>query len=98
MTKGELPKEPVLNLAFSEKGRDNVVKVDVVSIRDGQVLKLTFESVNSPWRQGVWLKTDEYLPVNHQKSPSIQIWQDTAPAEVVLECHTRNGYLHLYNI
>jgi hypothetical protein len=62
------------------------------------LLTLTFESKDSPWRQGVWLKTDAFLVVNQQQCPSVQLWQDAAPNEVLIECHTQNGWLHVYNI
>ncbi len=98
MSKIDLPKERVINSAFKEKGRENVVKIEIFSINDGEVLKLTFESINSPWRQGVWMKTDEHLLVDKQQCPSIELWNDTAPKEVMIKCHTKSGRLHLYNI
>jgi len=69
----------------------------VFHVNDGELLRLTFESVNSTWRQGVWLKTDDHLVVNQHQCPSLELWQDTAPREVLIECHTKNGRLHLYN-
>ncbi len=98
MSNIELPDKRVLNSGFKEKGRNDVVKIEIFPIHDGDLLKLTFESKNSPWKQGVWLKTDEHLVVNQQESPSVQLWEDVAPNEVLIECHTRNGCLHLYNI
>jgi hypothetical protein len=94
----KLPDERVFNSAFKERGREDVVKIDVLPIHDGDQLRLVFESKNSPWRQGVWLKTDAHFLVNEHESSSVQIWQDNAPNEVLIECHTRNGFLHLYNI
>jgi hypothetical protein len=94
----ELPRERVLNSAFDERGRDRVVMIEVLPIEDGERLKLAFESAKSPWRQGVWMKTDEHLVVNQLRCAGVEIWQDTAPREVLIECHTRNGRLHLYNI
>lgn len=98
MSKAKLPIKQLRSTAFEEKGRNDVVKIDVFPIQDGDRLSLTFESVNSPWRQGAWLKTDGHLVIDQQKSPSVQLWQDTAPSEVLIECHTKNGCLHLYNI
>ena len=98
MAKAYLPRERVLNSAFKEKGRADVVMIDVFPINEGDLLALTFEGKDSPWRQGVWLKTDAYLVVNQKQCLSVQLWQDTAPAEVILECHTKNGCLHVYNI
>lgn len=98
MSKFELPCERAMNVAFKEKGRTDVVMIDVFPINDGDRLTLTFESVNSAWRHGVWLKTDGFLMVDGQKCSSVDIWQDTAPSEVLIECKTHNGSLHLYNI
>ncbi len=98
MSMANLPTERVFSSAFKEKGRTDVVKIDVWTINEGDLLKLTFENSKSPWRQGVWLKTDAFLVVNQQRCPSAQLWQDSAPAEVLIECHTQNGRLHLYNI
>jgi hypothetical protein len=96
--KGKLPGEKTMNNAFMEKGLRNVVMIDVFEINDGDLLTLTFESTNSPWRQGIWLKTNEHLLINQVQCPSAQIWQDTAPKEVFIECHTSDKRLQLYNI
>lgn len=88
----------VPSTAFKERGRNDVIKIDVFPIRDGELLQLTFEKVNSSWRQGVCLSTDTYLLVNDQRCPSVEIWQDTAPKNVKIECHTQSGDLRLYNI
>jgi hypothetical protein len=39
-------------------GRADVVMWDVMRIDPNQVIKVVFEGGTSPWRQGVWLKTD----------------------------------------
>ena len=98
MNGAQLPHNRVMNRAFAEKGRDDVVMIEVFPISDGELLQLTFESKNSDWRQGVWLKTDDYLVVNDVRCPSASIWQETAPSQVRIECHTQAGCLHLYNI
>lgn len=96
--KGKLPVGKTMSSAFRERGQLDVVMIDVFEINDGDLLMLTFESTSSPWRQGVWLKTDEYLVINQMQCPSVQLWQDTASAEVLIECHTSDKRLHLYNI
>jgi hypothetical protein len=96
--KAKLPGDRTMNSAFKEKGRLDVVTIDVFEIDDGDLIKLSFESTMSPWRQGVWLKTDECMVINQQQCPSAQLWQDTATTEVLIECHTIDKRLHLYNI
>jgi hypothetical protein len=54
MTNTGLPPERVLNNAFKERGRENVVKIDVLPVHDGELLKVVFEEQKSPWRQGVF--------------------------------------------
>jgi len=93
-----LPREPDYNDAFAERGRPDVVLIDVFPVTDNEVLKLVFESVNSSWRQGVWLATDEYVVINQIRCPSADLWYDTAPTEVLIECHTKENVLWLYNI
>jgi hypothetical protein len=94
----QLPALRALNSAFKERGREDVIMIDVFPIHDGELLKLTFESSNSLWRQGVWLRSDKFLVVNGSEFPSVQVWKDTAPSEVLLRCHCDENILHLYNI
>lgn len=98
MSNADLPGERVMNGAFKQRGQDDVVMIDVFPISNGEQLALTFESAESPWRQGVWMKTDDELIVNGQGCASVTLWQDTAPNETLIECHTQNGRLHLFNI
>jgi hypothetical protein len=101
MSQLELPDKPVLNSEFARRGRPDVVMIDAFPVRDGELLKLSFESKESPWRQGVWLKAageGGQLVVNTLKLVSFDLWQDTAPNEVLIECHSRKGLIHLYNI
>jgi hypothetical protein len=98
MSQFELPKHRIMSKAFGERGRHDVVKIDVLPVREGELLKVTFESVGSPWRQGAWLKTDRGLVVAQQLCVSVELWYDTAPREVLLECRTNDGCLHLHNV
>jgi hypothetical protein len=98
MSNVDLPVDKVLNRAFQERGRDEVVKIDVFPIKDGELIKLKFEGKTSPWRQGVWVRTDRGVVINHQLCVSAQLWNDTADKEILIECRTENGRLHLYNI
>ncbi len=91
-------KKRIFNSAYKEKGIDNVIKLEVIQVTNGAQLKVVFESQSSSWRQGIWLKTDKGIVVNNILCPSCEIWADTAPEEVFVECKTDNGYLNLYNI
>jgi len=84
------------NSAF--KNRDNVIKWDIFPVRDGERLKLIFETKNSEWRQGVWLMCDQGITISGRYAKSIFLWYDTSPKEVEFICHTKNGLLSVYNI
>lgn len=93
-----LPNERIYSSGFAEQGRSDVVLIEVISVADREVLKLVFESTNSPWRQGVWLATDQVVVINNVKCPSAELWYDTAPREVLIQCRTEENILWLYNI
>jgi hypothetical protein len=72
---------------------------DCLIVREGQILKVKFERVNSDWRQGVCLSTDGIFEVNNLKiEKSIVLWQDSAPTEVELMVHSRNGECRVKNV
>jgi len=98
MSKTELPPKPVFNSEYKGRSDGDVVMIEVFPVQDGEALKLTFENSTSPWRQGVWLKIDGHFVVNSQRLTTVDLWQDTAPNEVLIECHAQKGFLHLYNI
>jgi hypothetical protein len=89
-------KERLYNDAFTD--REDVVLWDVLSVRDGEKLKLLFESKNSEWEQGVWLMCDKGLTVERQTGKSVYLWYDHSPPEVVFICHTQEGLLSIYNV
>ena len=88
----------IYNSAFQTRGRSDVVRWDVMPIQHHTTIVVTFESVNSAWRQWIWLKTDRGLVINGIHGPSIVLWYDTAPREVVCVCQTRDGRLSVYNV
>lgn len=87
-----------MSKGFEDKGKENVIKWEVQSIFDGQEVKLTFLGKNSPNRQGIWLKTDKGIEVMGETFSSIELWEDTAPKDLLLKCFTDNGMLSFYNI
>lgn len=90
--------ERIMSKGFENKGIGDVIKWEVQPITDGQIVKITFLSKNSPYRQGIWLKTDKGIEVMGKTYSSIELWEDTAPKEVFLKCFTNNGFLSFYNI
>jgi len=96
--KKDIGKKRIYNSAFAEAGRNDVVKWDIFPVRDAEWVKVVFESYSSPWRQGVWLRTDEGIIVNGLACKSVELWADTAPREVICQCFTSDGMLSVYNI
>ena len=55
--------------------------------------------MNSDWRQGVNLTTDGSFEVNDQGiKNSIVLWHDTAPSEVYVKIHSRQGECLVKNV
>lgn len=92
------PPGRTLNGELSEAlGRD-VVKVEALPIAAGQSAHLVLERSNSPWRQGVRFVTDGVLRVVGVEAPQLDIWTDTAPPGVDIECVDTDGLLRFYNV
>lgn len=94
----DVGKERIYNTAFIKKGIKNIVKWEVLKISDGQNIRLTFISSNSDFKQGIWVATDKGIEINGIVYPQINLWQDTAPKEIIFKCHTDIGLLSFYNI
>jgi len=92
----QVGKERIINKAFAD--RNDVVKWDVQKVSNGQCIKVTFISKNSSKKQGIRLATDKGIEVNGQVYPSIQLWEDTVPKEVLCKCFTEDGFLSIYNM
>lgn len=88
----------IYSTAYAERGRSDVIKWEAIPVADGEEITLHFESVESPWRQGVWLRTDSGIVIEGRRAPSLTLWQDTAPPVVRFTCHTANGFLSFYNV
>lgn len=93
-----LPSERILNRALTESASRDVIMIDVIPVHTGQRITLSFDDINSAWRQGVWLATDGMLRVNGVQSPQLVLWQDTAPAQVDIVVEEADGLLRLYNV
>ncbi|MCM2535010.1 hypothetical protein NDK43_25050 [Neobacillus pocheonensis] len=97
----EIGQKKIFNDAFAEKGLNNVILWDVQNIKDGQLIRVKFISKSSPHRQGLWLITDKGIVIpelSDEIFPSISLWEDTAPKEVICKCYSQDGNLSLYNI
>lgn len=93
-----LPVERSLNPDLVGPGSEEIVLIDVLPIRSGDVFEVAFEQVHSEWRQGVWLGTEGCLEVNGVESSQFVLWQDTAPDKVQVRVLKSDGCLRLYNV
>ena len=86
------------SVAFASRGIPNIIKLDLFPIKHGGKVNLIFESKNSPWRQGVFLKTNLGMIVNEIQCPAVILWFDTSPREIPIICNSTDGNLIAYNI
>ena len=80
------------------EGKANIVLWDVFPVTSGEIVLLTFEVKNSEWSQGVWLMCDEGVEIDGSIGKSAMLWYETAPKQIRVKCHTKNGLLNVYNI
>jgi hypothetical protein len=97
----EIGKKKIFNKAFAEKGLNNVVLWDVQDIKHEQQIRVKFISKKTSNRQGLWLRTDNGIVIpelSDELFPSITLWEDTAPKEVICKCFSEDGNLSIYNV
>lgn len=93
-----LPSTKVLNPAMAGRNGEQVTMIDVLEISEGDEISIVFESVNSPWHQGVWLATTGQLETNGVVSSQFTLWRDTASEVVRMRVLESDGKLRLYNV
>lgn len=94
----QFPTAPLKSKYFSEAGDSEVLKWDVISVDDGEKITIVFESVSSPFRQGIWLRCDEGIEIDGVVYPQATLWADTAPTLTKFICRSKEGQLHVYNV
>jgi len=85
-----------LNEELTQSLGREVISMEVLSVRAGQRVELTFESARRR-PQGVYLETDGVLRLGEQRNPNWGIWSDVSRT-VELTCEKTRGILLLYNI
>lgn len=95
----KLPSEPVLNRELSTEVGKPVVKFEVLPVRPGETLQVTFKGQSGDWRQGIWMGVDGELEIAGVRADQVKIWTDTAPATFEVKVQRADdGLLRLYNI
>lgn len=90
---GESQGEPILFDGY------RLVSMDLFPIASDAVYRVTFESSNSSWRQGVGLQTRGEVKVNSQAlKQGAVFWQDTAPTTVEFRVRTKHPFIGVYNV
>lgn len=96
----EIGKKRLYNKNFNETGKD-VLLWEVLKIETSQIIIFRIIETNSKYKQGVRIAVDYgegFLEVDGIKSKSIQLWEDTCPKEVKIQCFAPKGVLSVYNI
>lgn len=76
-----------------------VKMADHVPVTAGQKIRIVFESAAADWRQGVHLSTEGTFGVNGRLvQAAVVLWQDTAPAEVILTVKSTHGRCSVKNV
>jgi hypothetical protein len=92
-----LPERHLSSALSDPQGRE-VVKIEALPLHAGHVVRLVFEQVRSPWRQGVWIATEGVLQIGDSAASQFVLWTDTAPPEVRIGCEKTDGLLRFYNV
>lgn len=96
-----LGRERIYNSVFAKMGIENIVRWDILEIKNEQNLIIKFLSTNSKYRQGVRLAIDEgdgYMEINGIRSKEMYLWEDTAPQYIPAKCVSSEGVLSIYNV
>lgn len=73
--------------------------LDEFPLQGSRRLRLTFESTESEWRQGLALRVKGSFVIDGRKiSKAIVLWQDTAPSAVEIDVRTKEDHVTVNNV
>lgn len=96
----EIGENRLLNRNFLRYEKE-VLLWEVLDVKENQAIIFRIIETNSKYKQGVRFAVDfgeGFIEVNGMKSKSIQLWEDTCPQEVSIQCYAPEGKLSVYNI
>ena len=104
--KGLTPRPPAripipgrtLNSALSAEAGVDVVMIETVPVRAGDVVDVEIERARTDWPQGIWFGTEGLLEVAGTRAPQLTIWTQTAPPAFAIDVVHTAGALHFYNV
>jgi len=84
---------------FNYNGKE-IIMSDKIELQSHEiVLKVTFLSKNSDWKQGIVLQTKGVFNINGQKlANKVILWEQTAPKEVHAKVKSKDKILFVYNV
>lgn len=97
MSRRQLPERRINPVLHGKLGQE-VVKIEVLPIREGQTITVAFEGADSPEAQGIWLATEGLLRLGEHTAPQFVLWQDHIPHSIELTVEKTDGQLHFYNV
>lgn len=99
MMKKMLGRERLYSKQF--EGRDDVVRWDVLKIKQEQELELEIIGTNSKYAQGLRLAIDAgdgYIEINGFRTKDIKLMEYDIPRKLRIMCKSEEGFLSVYNI
>ena len=93
-------KERIYNKNFKDT-KQPIILWDVLKIKSEQNIIVRFLKTNSNNLQGIRLAIDVgngEIIINNIKSKIFELWADTCPYEVEIQCYSEEGFLSVYNI
>lgn len=72
---------------------------DRLPVTHSQKIRVTFESSNSEWDQGIYFATDGAFEINGQTvKKALVLWKNTAPHEVIMRVKSKKGECLIKNV
>jgi hypothetical protein len=91
--------QQVVNSQLSSEVGKQVIMIEVLPVRSGTRLNVTFSSQSGTWREGLWLAIDGALEIAGTQADQFELWTDTAPRSFDVDVvESRDGLLRLFNI
>jgi hypothetical protein len=87
-----------INPNVTDPSGSEVILIEALQVRAGDVVALRFEAASQARRHGVWLATEGVLSIEDEEASQFVVWSDTAPPTVDIGVVLTDGWLRLYNI
>lgn len=92
------PNSHIYSKYYKDKISTPIITWAVINFTANQRFELKFLSMNSEWRQGVWLCASDGIEMYDERYKSVNLWLDNSPPSVVFRPYSEFGVFHFYNI